>query len=100
MAVVYVSEFMELATECKGFNMQCPVMPPVVQQTVAITGASVQSSAFATGSRFIRVHTDAICSIAINTNPTATATSMRLAAGQTEYFGIAGGQKIAVITNT
>jgi hypothetical protein len=100
MAVLYIAEFTELASDARGGGMQAPPMPPRAQQTVAIGGASVQSSAFAKGTKFIRVHTDAICSIAVGSNPTATATQLRLAAGQTEYFGVHPDDKIAVITNT
>lgn len=75
--------------------------PAVAEQTVAIGGASAQSAAFNAATKIIRVHTDAICSIKVGgTNPTATATTMRMAAGQVEYFGVAPGDKIAVITNT
>ena len=47
----------------------------------------------------IRVHCDAICSISIGNSPVATTTNKRLAANQTEYFGVIPGQQIAVITN-
>jgi len=76
--------------------------PPVANQTVAITAGSVQSSAVNALTKFLRIHTDAICSIEIGTNPTATATTRRLAANSTEYFSIPLGAsyKVAVITNT
>jgi hypothetical protein len=60
----------------------------------------VASAPFDPRTKFIRVHTDAICSIAIGVNPTAVATEMRMAANQTEYFGVGANSKIAVITNT
>lgn len=72
----------------------------VAEQTVAIGGSSAQSAAFNAGTHFIRVHTDAICSIATGTNPTAAATNRRMAADQTEYFGVVPAWKIAVISNT
>jgi hypothetical protein len=46
------------------------------------------------------VHTDAICSISFGSNPTATATKARMAAGQTEYYAVNASDKVAVITNT
>lgn len=67
---------------------------------VAIAGASAQSAVFPAGTRLIRVHTDAICSIKIGVNPVATADDKRMAAGSTEYFGVTPGHKLAVITNT
>lgn len=67
---------------------------------VAIGGVSAQSAVFPDGTRLIRVHTDAICSIKIGANPTATADDKRMAANATEYFGVTPGHKLAVITNT
>ena len=94
MAKVYVTEF-------AAIDLNVSREPPLAEQTVAIGGGSVQcSNAFHASTRVIRVHTDAICSIALSGNPTATANTRRLAANQTEYFGVEGGQKIAVITNT
>lgn len=75
-------------------------MPPVAEQTVAITAGSVQSNAFNAKTRMIGVHADAICSIAIDSSPTATANSKRMAANQTEYFEVFPNHKLAVITNT
>jgi len=94
MAKVYVTEF-------AAIDLNVSREPPLAEQTVAIGGGSVQcSNAFHASTRVIRVHTDAICSVAIGGNPTATANTRRLAANQTEYFGAEGGHKIAVITNT
>lgn len=98
MATLYIGEYTALATHVT--SAQVVQGPPIVEQTVAIGGSSVQSSAFNASTRMIRVHTDAICSILIGANPTATAVKGRLAANQTEYFGVTGGDKIAVITNT
>jgi len=96
-ATVYVDEFQYNPT----VTYQAAITPEVTHQTVAITGSSVQSNAFNSATRLIRVHADAICSIQIgSTNPTATTTSARFVAGQTEYFLVNPGDKLAVITNT
>lgn len=95
-ATVYVEEF----AAPLPIYYQAALTPGIAKLTVAIGGSSAQSSAFASGVTLIRVHADAICSIEIGgTNPTATATSMRFAAGQTEYFLVRAGDKLAVITN-
>lgn len=99
MAVVFISEH-ERPTLSFGNLMPVAKMPPLVSQTVAITAGSVQSSAFGASTYMVGVHTDAICSIAFGTNPTATTSTRRLAAGATEYFEVVPGHKIAVITNT
>jgi hypothetical protein len=104
MATLYVSEYKQIATVQNQQNYapvpaQAAQEPSLVDQTVAISGSSTQSAAFNNQTTLIRVHTDAICSIAIAANPTATTSTKRLAANTTEYFGVNGTQKIAVITN-
>lgn len=98
MAVLFITEFTNLF-QAGGQAGQMAQGSPVASQTVAIGAGSVQSAAFNAATNFIRVHTDVICSIAIGANPTASAVLTRLAANQTEYFGVAAGQKLAVITN-
>ena len=111
MAAVYVTEYSQMATVGQAntnalMNLgnstgqgQAAQVPPVAEQVVSITGSTTQSASFNASTKFIRINTDAICSIAFGPNPTATATSQRFAANQTEYFGIAPGDKLAVITN-
>lgn len=102
MAVLYVTEFSRTGRGGDGLPVQAADQPVVVEQTVAIGGASASSSAFNALTKLVRIHTDAICSIVFGTAPTATTSKMRLAAGQTEYFSVPlnGGYKVAVITNT
>src|ERR1700685_4308085 len=99
MAALYVTEFVELEQGPARRVGQMSMQPPVAEQTVAIGGSSAQSNAFNALTRIVRVHTDSICSIEFGTNPTATATTARMAANQTEYFGVPVNQsyKIAVI---
>jgi hypothetical protein len=76
-------------------------MPPLAEQQVAIGGGSLQSVAFSGTTRFIRVDTDTTCRIAWGKNPTASAANTtRLVAGQTEYFGVNAGDKLAVIQSS
>lgn len=103
MATLYIAEFDGITMANPGIAGQVANGAPIAEQTVSIGGTSTQSgNAFNASTRIIRVHTDAICSIALGTNPTATASKMRLAADQTEYFGVPPGAsyKIAVISNT
>ena len=94
MATLYVCEYAD-------DDINSAKEPPLAEQTVAIGGASVAcSNAFHAQTRLIRVHTDAICSIAIGKAPTATAAKKRMAANTTEYFSVESGFKIAVITNS
>ena len=98
MAVAYITEFAALAN-VSGANIA--MMPPLAEQTVAI-GAETDSNAFNASTRYIRVHVDAICSISIGLTPTASTTTLRMGAGDTEYFGVPrnSGYKISVVTNT
>lgn len=104
MATLYVAEYSDVATVNtprgpKGTTGQAPQEPALAEQTVAIAGSTTQSSAFNKDTTLIRVHADVVCSIAIGSNPTATTSGKRLAEGQTEYFGVTPGHKIAVISN-
>jgi hypothetical protein len=98
-ATVYVEEY----AIANYVLMQAASAPSLGHTTVAIGGSSVQSAAFLTtktGLLLIRVVADSTCSIQIGTtNPTATATSARFAAGVPEYFVVNSGDKLAVITN-
>jgi hypothetical protein len=108
MSVLYISEYRGIAgsrippTSADNISDSLFVAPepPLAEQTVAIGAASAQSAPFSAETRFIRVHTDAACSILVGANPTATTAKKRLAADQTEYFGVRPGDRIAVIENT
>lgn len=100
MAILDVTEYASLSLDAQGRQVLVGKEPSRVNQQVAVGGASTQSAAFGDATRFVRLHTDVPCRIAIDVNPTAAATSMRMAAGQTEYLGVTPGYKIAVITTT
>jgi hypothetical protein len=72
----------------------------------AAGGASAQSTAFASQTRYIRVCAVGVVSasidgvrIAIDASPTATATSYLLPVNWVEYIKCTPGQKIAVLGN-
>lgn len=98
MAKLYIKEI-------KGFRNFADRSIPDLEQTfdqtpVTIGAGSLQSAAFGTSTIAIEIATDAICSIAYGTNPTASANTMRLAAGERRLYAVRPGNKIAVITNT
>ena len=100
MATIYISEYAGICSPGPEFNgMQAPAEPALAEQAVNISGSSTQSAAFNAQTRFIRCHTDSICSILFGVNPTAVTSAKRMAASQTEYFGVVTGQKLAVISN-
>jgi hypothetical protein len=106
MAVLYVTEFARIGRDAAGYSAPMAEQAPLAEQTVAIGAGSVQSSAFNSATRVVRLHADVICSIKFGTAPTATAATARMAAGTTEYFAVDASQqalapfKVAVITNT
>lgn len=101
MAVLYITEYAELPVGPAGRVGQMPMEPPLAEQTVAI-GAAAASAAFNASTRFVRIHCDAICSVEFGTAPTATTSTGRMAANQTEYRAVPLGRsyKVSVISNT
>ena len=81
---------------------QIVATPATAQQAVAIGAVSVASAALNSGTSIVRLHAEAICAVAVGgAAPVANATnSARLIAGQTEYFAVKPGDKIAVIQST
>jgi hypothetical protein len=100
MATLYVTEFTgPFVNRSTGLPMARG--PKTAQNNQTIGGTSTNGNAFAATTYMIRVHTDAICSVEVGgTSPTATAASSRMVAGQTEYYYVTPGHKIATITNT
>lgn len=105
MAFLYIDEYANLP-QLNSMNAipQAPVAPPIATQKIAIGGGSVASAAFNAGTKFVLLHTDAICSIAFNAfgtaDPVATASSSRMNANETRFYGVYATGKVAVITNT
>lgn len=101
MAKLYVTEFADVVRPPNSASPPFGALQSLATDQAPITfSTSTQSAAFAATTRFIRIHTDSICSIAYGSNPTATTANFRMAAGQTEYFGVNPGDKIAVISNS
>jgi hypothetical protein len=102
LATLYITEFSGLGLDPSTRSAQVAAQPPVNEQTVSISGSSTASSAFKAATNMVRLHTDAICSIEFGTSPTASSTTARMAANQTEYFTVPKNlsYKVAVITNS
>lgn len=101
MASLYITEFRPLAPGT-GVPVQIAEFPALATQKIAI-GAEGDSAVFNVATRIIRLHADAICSItitAVGVEATATTSMTRLAADQTEYFGVQPGAELSVIANT
>lgn len=101
MAVVDIKEYQRMVTDQNGGAVQTGIEPGIKQQ-IAVSGVSAAvGNAFDQSTQFIRVHADVVVRVEIGAGtPTADGTSMRMAAGATEYFGVRPGHKIAAITST
>lgn len=76
----------------------------IASQSIAI-GATTASAAFNVKTNLIRVHAEAICAVEVGGflatgAVTAVAPNGRMVAGQTEYFVVTPGDKLAVCTST
>lgn len=98
MAKVYVSEYAR-GTLTSGSFMPSAEEPALASYVLDTAGTHL-SATFNADTRFVRVHTDGIISYKFGTAPTATTSDMRMAANQTEYFGVVKGHKIDVVANT
>jgi len=98
MAFLYITEFAGLDPG-GGRNTQVAALPPLFEQKLAI-GGEIDTAALLAKTKIVRLHTDAICHIAYVTsgNPVANATKLRMSAEATEYFAVAGGGVISVIS--
>ena len=99
MAVLYITEYELLAVTANG-NVPVGKEPAIATQALTYTGTSAASAAFNSRTKFVRLHTDGICSIIFAADPTATTSNPRMGANQTEYFGVDAGDKVAAIVNT
>lgn len=99
-ATLYITEYANGLSQVGTTQPQIIPQPALVNQTVSVGGASVQSSAFGTSTRAISVICDVGCSVLVGTDPTATTSTTLLQQGVTYNFGVAPSQKIAVIANT
>ena len=99
---LFITEFATSGSNERGGLNPVALTPSLVDQTVAIGAASVQSAFLNVACTMVRLTTDVNCSVKFGTNPTASATTMRFAAGSVEYLGVpAGGTlRIAVIANS
>lgn len=73
---------------------------PGATQSIVTSGTSQQLTAWALATTIVRVICSADCFIAVGANPTASSASIFLPSGTVEYFGVIGGQKLAVIQST
>jgi hypothetical protein len=97
MTKLFITEFQQMPNEQAINGMPQVVRLPDAGTQVINLGASTQSAAIKYGTHLVRLHSIGACHVKVGDDPTATTNDMRLAIGQTEYFAVQAGQKIAVI---
>jgi len=99
MANLSITEFERLSRDVAGNLIPVGHQYSVTVQNVDYTAGSTQSAAFQDSTKFIRVVADTDVRILFGSNPTAVAnSSILMASGSAEYFGVAPGEKVAAIT--
>lgn len=99
MATLYISEFPGPAT-IGTVSTNFPTEPSLVDQAIAIGGASVASNAFSAATRLVILSSDSVCSVIFGPAPVATVVNLRIPANVPMMFAVIPGQKLAVIANT
>ena len=102
MANLYISEFAAQGREVSVHGAIMPVaqMPPLAEQTVAISAAHAESSAFNAATQYVCLTAKADCHVLFGANPSATVVAMPLTSGVSVYFGVTPGHKVSVIQAT
>jgi hypothetical protein len=95
MATLYVTEYGTIAGLPATANGQVPLEPPIADYTVSIPGTSPP---FQPGTRMVRLHCDAVCSLLIGPGGSTNATTSngRFAVNQTEFRGVPEGRGFVV----
>lgn len=97
MATLDICEYTSLAADALGSFVPTGREPAGAFQQVAVGGSSAVSLPFSESTRYVRLHTDVSCRVQFGATPVASASTMRLGAGSTEFFGVVPNQKLAVI---
>lgn len=105
-AKLYISEYANVGTAVYAEGGQSGVLEvsaePSLQQTpVDFSGGAASSAPFGSHTRFVRIICDAQCSVKFGAvgQSAPTNANMPLGAMTPEYFGVAAGQIISVISN-
>lgn len=100
MTIVTITEYDKLAFKA-GTAYPLPAEPPsVTQSAITSIGSSASSSAFAAGTKLVRLSTDTALHFLVGAKgatPTATTSCSRLPAGGIIDLFVPGGAKVAVI---
>jgi hypothetical protein len=101
MAKLYIAEYGTIVGLPATANGQVPLEPPLIEQVIDFTSGPALSTPFQPGTRMVRLHCDAVCSLLIGANPNAGTGNGRWAGNQTEFRGVPEGQgfRVSVVAN-
>jgi hypothetical protein len=102
MAKLYVSEYLYLAQDQRSQPVAAPQEPPVATQVLDTAGTSLSAAIVG---KFVLISADATLSYRLSagagsSDPVATTSDMRMAAGDSRFFGVVPGAKIHIVANT
>ena len=105
MSLFYIAEYENCVFDARGESVLAPEEPAILDQPpINFTdGQSHPSQPFNSKTRFVMIHTDAVCSYVVGTGtPQATTSNKRMGVGETRFFGVKPGAtlSLAVILNT
>ncbi len=86
MSELIVTGYEYKATDAKGREVEAGEEPATEVQNQTVGVAAVSFTAFNARTRFVRLHAEAACHISFT--GTAAGEITKLAAGQTEFFGL------------
>jgi hypothetical protein len=94
---IYITEYSTLARDFPGWHVAAGQEPAVAEQVRTISGTSAQSAPFSSATAFVMVHASAAAHLAFGSNPVATTGAHRIGAGETRFYGVRAGQRLAAI---
>lgn len=97
MGKCYITEYFD-TPQRQGSGIQCGVEPGVRNASSPLTFTThVESAAFGTQTKFVRIYVDAACHFVFGDAPVATTDDAKMGEGHTEIFGVYPGHKISVV---
>lgn len=94
---LHITGYRHMARDDFNQVVAAPMVPPAEEQYVEITTKSTTSEVWSKFTKFIFVKADADCSLAFGEQPVADPDFHRLDAGETRWYGVQEGHRLAVV---
>lgn len=96
---VYVTEYFALARDGNNHVIAAGQEPAEAEQEIDVSSTSAQSAAFGARTHLVMIHATEAAFLAFGTNPTAVDEAHAIGAGETRFYGVVPGQKVAAVTS-